>query len=413
MNLRNRKVWKLLFLICFIAPLIGNVHKVVVRAIVFVIWVIFGNNKFVLRFKRSRYIGWSLAFVIFCLVSSFWALDRDLSLVVCEYMISNLLLSIVIINYVNCNERLFDVIDAFLASELITLLVCLSTSTISQWGTGYFASGILLHRNEVSMNAAMALAMVLYAKYFTKKAKYSIYFWLILALAILPASRNAFVATSLVLSLFKIFTSKDVGALFKRVFLILIVGVGVILLLYSIPILRENYLDRLVAVVKFFGENTVDIEDGSALERRFFWEVAIYMFKNKPLFGWGINNFRGYLESIHYSNAVYAHSDYAELMADVGVVGLILYYVPFISALWNSIIMAVNKRKVEILSFILLLVLMIASIGIISYYKASYSAIYTIMFAVYERSQCESSDVLFIKIRMLNRGSHHNGIRNG
>lgn len=399
----NEYIWKSLFFACFVMPLAGNIPKMVVKVFLFIIWILFYNKRFTIKLVKSEYLKWFSAFLLYSFISIFWALDRKLALDVCIYMTSNLLMIIVVLDYARTKKRLLTVIDAFLMTEIVTLILCLATAPISYWGTGRFTDGIILQRNEVAMNAAMASAMALYAYYITRKWKYKLYYVFTLVLAVLPASRKSFLAAILVLLFYKILTSKDIYKFLVRlgqIAFIFIVG-GVVF--YSIPVLRENYWDRIMALTGFLGESTV-IEDGSVLERKYFWSQALYMFTQKPILGWGINNFRAYLAYIGYGNAVFAHSDYAELLADVGVIGVFIYFFQMAKALLSAVINVVRQKEIELLSTIILAIFAFAGVGAITYYRPTYAAILSIVFAAYENSKKPESDIPTLKVKIMKKG---------
>ncbi len=69
------------------------------------------------------------------------------------------------------------------------------------------------------------------------------------------------------------------------------------------------------------------MEDAGNQNRVLFYERAWMIFLNHPIFGGGLNQFR-YISG----TGMYAHSTYAEAIADFGFVGCVLYFSPIIAA---------------------------------------------------------------------------------
>lgn len=70
--------------------------------------------------------------------------------------------------------------------------------------------------------------------------------------------------------------------------------------------------------------------DYSIIERNLLRVNALNLFKQYPIFGYGLDAFKSYTY-MNGTNMVYAHSNYLELLASTGVIGLGLYYLSFIS----------------------------------------------------------------------------------
>ena len=88
-------------------------------------------------------------------------------------------------------------------------------------------------------------------------------------------------------------------------------------LLYSII---GNRIDSLLT--SFMGGVS---EDGSLQERTLFKDLAKEMFKEKPIFGYGLHGF-AYMNYIRNGTLVYAHDTILEILSCLGIVGFILYF---------------------------------------------------------------------------------------
>ena len=62
------------------------------------------------------------------------------------------------------------------------------------------------------------------------------------------------------------------------------------------------------------------------------------MFRDKPLFGYGINSFTSYISNIVAESDIYnAHNIYFQLLGEIGIIGFGLFLTMFLSIFRNSI----------------------------------------------------------------------------
>lgn len=84
----------------------------------------------------------------------------------------------------------------------------------------------------------------------------------------------------------------------------------------------------------------MNADDDGNIKRIWFYQKAIDIVSKRPLFGGGYDQFRYWSGS-----GAYSHSTYAEAIADFGVVGTIIYFLPIILFLCRSIKKAIIGRK--------------------------------------------------------------------
>ena len=73
-----------------------------------------------------------------------------------------------------------------------------------------------------------------------------------------------------------------------------------------------------------------DIDDMGNQSRILFYERAWEIFLDHPFFGGGYNQFR-----ILSGTGSYAHSTYAEAIADLGFIGSVMYFAPFVAVTYR------------------------------------------------------------------------------
>jgi len=94
----------------------------------------------------------------------------------------------------------------------------------------------------------------------------------------------------------------------------------------------KSIFDRFESFVNLFtGEGKVD---NSTLIRQQMIEFGLTSFMERPLHGYGLNNF-----SVLYMNfsgeATYAHNNYVEILVSIGLIGFFLYYWIYAVVLFN------------------------------------------------------------------------------
>ncbi len=83
----------------------------------------------------------------------------------------------------------------------------------------------------------------------------------------------------------------------------------------------------------YIGERFKDVADSGTEKRVSMYKEGINMIKEYPLFGVGLNNYRAHYY-IKYAKETYSHSEYIEVAANTGIVGLILYFSIYV-ILWH------------------------------------------------------------------------------
>ena len=142
-----------------------------------------------------------------------------------------------------------------------------------------------------------------------------------------------------------------------------IIGIIFVYLVKSSKNIVRNIIILLVAVVTIYfaciwlvpyipGLDTIankflELENSDAgilNGREGLWKIALDMFNSNPFFGQGFGSYAEYsadLDAITTS----AHNYYLQVLAELGIVGLVLYLVAFISALVFTIIMLKKCMK--------------------------------------------------------------------
>lgn len=123
------------------------------------------------------------------------------------------------------------------------------------------------------------------------------------------------------------------GNVFKY---ILLFGVGIIIgyfLLFKIPLFYSIVGTRLENALIFIKSGESD--EGSIVVRSRMIETALYIFQKNPIYGCGMDFFKGSLQS---ELGYYSHNNFLELLSGGGIVGFVIYYSKYILLLIQEIV---------------------------------------------------------------------------
>ncbi|MDE5984739.1 MAG: O-antigen ligase family protein [Eubacterium sp.] len=243
--------------------------------------------------------------------------------------------------YIDTSEKALSVMQSFVYASAIMGVAALVTTPTSQYfqaGDDGFGVALGQQRNGIGAIAAGMSVVSVYLRRYTdfKYGNYLSVFFVLLT--IITGSRGSLVQL-LILFVLIVIIDKDLFKMMTKIIIFVIAAVIIILMLRNIPILYENIWLRFEDMfATITGEK---IEDASTKGREFYKEIAFNMFLKKPFLGWGLDGFTCYLRDNpyykgYYIEAVYSHCNFSELMADLGVVGLLVWYVPTASILIKS-----------------------------------------------------------------------------
>ena len=115
------------------------------------------------------------------------------------------------------------------------------------------------------------------------------------------------------------------------------------LLLLSVVLVSNLLVDR--KEVRRRMQATFETEKGSVRTRKILWAGTLKMFKERPVFGWGTGRFGIYFPRFRdpatagkiAPNTLHAHSEYFEIGAEMGLIGLTVFLWMLGAFIWESI----------------------------------------------------------------------------
>lgn len=132
-------------------------------------------------------------------------------------------------------------------------------------------------------------------------------------------------------------------------------GVGAIVLVFTfVPLEYLEFVFDRFGIFDFFLSNNSNVVDESDEERLKLIDYGIRFFLDSPLFGNGFYNYPALYHSCGFGY-IYAHNNYLEILADLGIIGFILYYKPYYSISLNVRKNLDNKWNFYIGTFLLVI----------------------------------------------------------
>ena len=130
----------------------------------------------------------------------------------------------------------------------------------------------------------------------------------------------------------------------------------------------------------FFGKHSsADTNDLSTISRLIFLKDATKVFIEHPIIGVGIDSFK-YYNSYQFS---WAECNYLELLADVGIIGFITYYLPHMCIISMMNVVKRNKNSIDLMMRVLFTVLMFVDLTMVSYNEAHLQFYLVIVYSYY------------------------------
>lgn len=304
--------------------------------------------------------------LILIILSNIWAVDISVSLNrtigIIFYSIGAIIIYLLIYNKYLSLEHLSK---GFLGSMLV-----LSISASYEY---YFlgisrAGGLAGNPNTFGLNIVF-IAPLLWTINKMKMRESKMINWIIILslvnASIVSGGRKVLIASILILIFFYLNKSNVFykSTNYLRFALTAMMGTFLILLL----LLNLDYvhasLGNLNALNRMF-----DTEEASYLIRKDMIETSIVLFKEKPLLGYGIDNY-----SVLSRYGTYSHNNYTELLVGTGILGILLYYYVYVKIFKysNRIRKLTNNFKLLNFTLFYLILILIMEFALVNIYRPS------------------------------------------
>ncbi|MBQ9552969.1 MAG: O-antigen ligase family protein [Clostridia bacterium] len=216
-----------------------------------------------------------------------------------------------------------------------------------------------------------AIIAFFFASHLHKRIAYPIAFYLTF-MVLITGSRKSTITVLAALFLLSVLATNS-RYWFLRLMLTLGVIVLVLYLIMTIPELYAVLGRRFDSMLGFFTNNE---KDYSMTLRLTFLRVARQIFLENIFFGVGLANFPVVLGTV-MNASTYAHNNYYELLADLGLVGFLIYYSYYIYVAVASLKRALLGSQYAKLMVTLVAAILLCDFGIVSFYTIQFNVIFT------------------------------------
>lgn len=276
------------------------------------------NIIFYKKMRLTIHFIWMLLFIIWALFISLLSEYNTVSIIEVVNLTLKLLFYTSLIMFINNEARFNFVLKTLVISGLILVIRVIALTPFNDWGTDRLGSALDLNPNTLGLSLSFAAIVSVYLGTKLKNKNYFIVTILFAIIGLLTGSKKALIAIfgGIFLLLYLRTTNK-----IKKFFILMLIFLGVCLIymiMMNVPFLYEVIGSR-VEEAMFFSD-TAEI-DKSTLHRSMMIQEAWNVFKENPITGIGLENFRMYS-----SFSTYSHNNYMEILVSTGILGFIIYY---------------------------------------------------------------------------------------
>lgn len=336
-----------------------------------------------MKIRLNNYALWICAFAVISLSSALWAINSSLVF----NTMKSMFVQIVVLVILHSSIRSRNDIEFLLKLVLFTCvlnaayLVCTNRELLTQQASS--ASDRLgdqegWNANGIGMMASISVMLSLYflkrATTWSGKILYTLFIVFLAFISLITGSRKAVVILmgGMAAYIFLSSNGKRIRSLFSIVLILSLIWYLIVETPYFYAIIGwrvEAFLSQ------FTGKGELD---SSAENRKILIVAAIDAWKERPILGHGLDCFR-YFGKIATGMDYYAHNNYVEILADLGIVGFTVYYCGYAYALVKS--WKYRQNKLSLLLFVLLCVLLVIEYACVTYTDFYFEVIIMLLFA--------------------------------
>lgn len=367
-----------------------NATKILMVIIVIIFFFdgfLIGRGKY--HFYSSKMCYFVIVFIIFCFASAIWANNRFYAIEK-GITITSILLCIFVINNFFCKyNNVSYAIDAVWTSGIVLIAYCFffygGSVIFSTIFAGERLNSDFANVNLIGMLCAVNIIISINKFVYDKRKIY--------LAAIIPASivivatgsRKALIMAVMGTCIYFVIRAVEEkrirSALKIIVGLLCVIGMIVMMDRFTFFAGINSRMDGLFAL--FTGKGKVD---SSTLLRQQYIQIGIEQFKTHPLLGIGMGNARIIAYKLT-GHDTYLHNNFVELLVDGGIVGLSIYYSIYVYLMINLVKKIKLRLPYTAVLIVILIVMLIADIGMVSYYSKITYFYFMILFLYLKKNE--------------------------
>ncbi len=316
---------------------------------------------------------WYGLFVLYSFASILWAYNPGVCFHVTSRIVQCLIIQFCMAQNYSSKAALPRCLKVFVLAAVLSSVYILSQTPLETlFKTRFGAASTSLNPNMFAVIYSFgALIAYFFACHMRKLIAYPVAFYLVF-MVVATGSRKSIITVLLGIFLLTIMVTNR-----KHHVLRLVLTVGAILLflywIMTIPALYTVLGSRLDSMLGFFTNREADY---SMTLRLTFMRVAKEIFLDNMFFGAGIINFHVLLGTV-MNESTYAHNNYYELLADLGLIGFLLYYSYYVYVALATFKRVIQGSQYAKLMLTLVLSILLCDFGIVSFYTIQINVIFT------------------------------------
>ncbi len=317
-------------------------------------------------FIMPSFTLWFGGFTLLSFASSLWAEYPDNSMLVMSKMLQSTVITFCMSQNYATRTGLLKCVRMFSWAGIYALVFILLKTPVDNWlsgGLGYAAT--TLNPNTIGMIFTICVLVSFYFAFYCREKQYYIFVFLQMFMVFFTGSRKSLLASVAGIMILILLKSQRRNLIW-RILTVIAFALFVVYLILSVPELYSAIGIRMESMFNYLVE---DGGDYSMALRQAFIGYARDMFFEKPVLGYGINNFIVKIGQ-RVGIATYAHNNYYEILADLGIVGFVAFY-GYYFYLGFSLLKIWQKSSGSLVKLMLVwvAVIMVCEYGLVSYYQ--------------------------------------------
>lgn len=363
-------IFILLYLIAF--QVIGNgslfgIAMKVSCAVVFIIGIIIRHKKI------DAFSYWLFFYLLYVALSTYWALYRDYArqstitvfyTVFCTFVITTF--------FLNNNKHRSTYVKISVFLPIIHYIYYLLSNNV-QNVFNLRVGAVDQTYNNIGLSSAFSILfiMTLFAgKEIKNKFVYELVACIDLYLIVVCQSRKSFLYILVGVLIYFTLKSKDILKITLRIIIVLVLAI----IFYFLS--REGIFGTNIQNLIFAFEGVG--QDSSYIGRMNQIDIAMDLFNKNPMVGSGIGAIEYVCRFIHGQKNPIVDSDYLDLLADLGIIGIVVFYGMPVLTLYKYLKAYKSWRNIDKACFAMLIVIFVNGAIIRSYFNN-----YTILLVLY------------------------------
>ena len=310
-----------------------------------------------------QFIFIALLFVLYCIFSSLWAVNFDLSYNASMQLFKSVFVSVLFITLIDSRSTFKWALFSFSLAGIIYSILYLQNVDIASLGANRIGSAtddsldLLPNVNTVGLFLSFSFVYFLYCYFSEKRSLYIVIIAFSFVVIFILGARKSIL--SLCFCLVMLMHRLKVSS---RIKIVILCCAFIVLLFVYVPSEYLIFVSERLAQLNFFSNKISDLDESDStrillLESGFMYGLA------SPILGNGYYSFSQLLLK-DYGFSMYSHNNLIETFVGGGIIGVILYYSLYYVVLKKCYI---RNKQIDIpyLLFILMMVLLFNHFSIV------------------------------------------------